>query len=266
MLLWSRKHQRIAWGIFALFFIPLFALPFLALILAAFTKQWNGAFPSVMTFSNISGAFHGDAVDALTTSLTTAMVSSIIALTLGTWAAISITQIRSRVAKGVIQTVFMLPIAVPSVVVGLSLLVAFSQGAILLNGTKTIVIMAHTILVTAFAYQQVTAALTRLDPAFEQAAASLGARPAYALFRVKLPLLLPALTGSLGLCFALSMGELGATALVYPAQWTTLPVRIFGMDERGKTFAAAAVTLVMMLITLAVLMAVSRVRTKANYR
>ena len=266
MLLWSPKHQKIAWAVFAFFFIPLFALPFLALVLAAFTKQWNGAFPSALTFSNISGAFNGDPFNALTTSLTTAMVSSLIALLLGTWAAIVVSQVRSRVAKGVIQTLFMLPLAVPSVVVGLSLLVTFSQGAILLNGTKTIVIMAHTILVTAYAYQSVAAALTRLDPAYEQAAASLGARPAYTLLRVKLPLLLPALTGSLGLCFALSMGELGATALVYPPQWTTLPVRIFAMEDRGKTFAAAAVTLVMMLITLAVLMAVSRVRTKANYR
>jgi 2-aminoethylphosphonate transport system permease protein len=266
VLLWSRKHQRIAWGVFALCFLPLFALPFLTLVLAAFTKQWNGAFPSSYTFSNISGAFKGDPFDALTTSLTTALTASLIALVLGTWAAISVTQIRSRAAKSAIQTLFMLPVAVPSVVVGLSLLATFSQGAILISGTKTIVILAHTILVTAYAYQQVSAALVRLDPAYEQAAASLGARPAYVLFRVKLPLLLPALTGSLGLCFALSMGELGATALVYPPDWTTLPVRIFAMDDRGKTFAAAAVTLVMMLITLAVLLAVSRVRTRANFR
>lgn len=81
----------------------------------------------------------------------------------------------------------MLPVAVPSVVVGLAVLVAFSKPPLLLNGTSSIVILAHTILVTAFAYQSVSAAIVRLDPAYEQAAASLGARPGYVLWRVKLP-------------------------------------------------------------------------------
>jgi 2-aminoethylphosphonate transport system permease protein len=235
-------------------------------VMAAFTKQWNGAFPSVWTFSNISGSFTGDPLSALETSLITALSASLIALLLGTWAALAIASMRSRVGRGLVQTVMMLPLAVPSVVVGLGLLVAFSTRPLLLNGTKTIVILAHTILVTAYAYQSVSAALVRLDPAYEQAAASLGARPAYSLVRIKLPLLLPALTGSLGLCFALSMGELGATSMVYPPNWTTLPVRIFSLDDRGHTFIAAALTVIMMTVTLLVLLAVSRVRTKATYR
>jgi 2-aminoethylphosphonate transport system permease protein len=266
VLLWSRKSQWAAWGVFALIFLPLFALPFATLLMAAFSKQWSGAFPSVWTFSNIGDAFKGDPLDALTTSLTTAMASSLIALLVGTWSAMAIASVRSRLGRGLLQAVFMLPVAVPSVVVGLSLLVAFSNPPILLNGTTTIVILTHTILVTAYAYQSVSAALTRLDPAYEQAAASLGAGPFYTLLRVKLPLLLPALTGSLGLCFALSMGELGATAMVYPPDWTTLPVRIFALGDRGHTFTAAAVTAVMMTITLLVLLLVSRVRTRANYR
>lgn len=92
----------------------------------------------------------------------------------------------------------MLPVAVPSVVVGLAVLVAFSKSPMLLNGTRWIVILAHTILVTAFAYQSVSAATVRLDPMYEQAAASLGARPSYVLWRIKLPLLLPSLTAAAG--------------------------------------------------------------------
>ncbi len=109
----------------------------------------------------------------------------------------------------------MLPVAVPSVVVGLAVLVAFSKPPVLLNGTRWIVILAHTILVTAFACSSVSAAIVRLDPMYEQAAASLGARPSYVLWRVRLPLLLPSLTAA-GLCFALSMGELSATMMLYP--------------------------------------------------
>lgn len=68
------------------------------------------------------------------------------------------------------------------------------------------------------------------------------------------------------MCSALSMGELGATAMVYTANWTTLPLRIYALDDRGHQFVAAAVTAVMMTITLAVLLAISKIRTRANYR
>jgi hypothetical protein len=85
----------------------------------------------------------------------------------------------------------------------------------LLNGTRWIVVAVHSVLVAAFAHQSVTAALARLDPAY----ASLGASPAYVLWRVRLPLLLPSLTAA-GLCFALSMGELSATMMLYLPDWT----------------------------------------------
>lgn len=160
----------------------------------------------------------------------------------------------------------MLPVAVPSVVVGLAVLVAFSRPPVLLNGTSSIVILAHTILVTAFAYQSVSAAIVRLDPAYEQAAASLGARAAYVLWRVRLPLLLPSLTAAAGLCFALSMGELSATMMLYPPDWMPLPVRVFTATDRGSLYSGSAVAVVLMATTLLVLLAVSRVRTRASYR
>jgi 2-aminoethylphosphonate transport system permease protein len=57
---------------------------------------------------------------------------------------------------------FLLPIAVPSVSVGLGLLVAFSRPPLLLNGTPVIVLIAHVVLVTAFAYGSVSAGLAGL--------------------------------------------------------------------------------------------------------
>lgn len=136
----------------------------------------------------------------------------------------------------------------------------------LLNGTRWIVIVAHTVLVTAFAHQSVSAALTRLDPGYAQAAASLGASPAYVLWRVRLPLLLPSLTAAAGLCFALSMGELSATMMLYPPDWTPLPVLIYAATDRGALFTGSAVAVVLMTATLLVLLAVSRIRTRASYR
>ncbi|MFD8143507.1 ABC transporter permease [Streptomyces sp. NPDC059708] len=265
MLVHSRGGRWAAWTLFGILFVPLFALPLLVVVAASFATHWSGALPSGPTTENYASAVQGESLQALTTSLVTALAASLIALTAGTWAALAAAALGRR-GKRVLDALFMLPVAVPSVVVGLAVLVAFSRPPVLLNGTSAIVVLAHTILVTAFAYQSVSAAIVRLDPAYEQAAASLGARPAYVLWRVRLPLLLPSLTAAAGLCFALSMGELSATMMLYPPDWMPLPVRIFTATDRGSLFGGSAVAVVLMATTLLVLLAVSRVRTRASYR
>jgi 2-aminoethylphosphonate transport system permease protein len=253
------------WAVFLVLFLPLFALPLLVVLGASFATHWSGVLPSGLTTGNYRAATRGEALQALTTSLVTALTASLLALAAGTWAALAAAALRKR-QRRVMDALFVLPVAVPSVVVGLSVLVAFSKPPLLLNGTSSIVIVAHTVLVTAFAHQSVSAAIVRLDPAYEQAAASLGARPAYVLWRVRLPLLLPSLTAAAGLCFALSMGELSATMMLYPPDWTPLPVLVFAATDRGALFAGSAVAVVLMATTLLVLLAVSRVRTRASYR
>ncbi|MEU8932708.1 ABC transporter permease subunit [Streptomyces sp. NPDC048409] len=265
MLVHSRKTRWAVWALFLVLFLPLFALPLLVVLGASFATHWSGALPSGATLGNFRSATRGDALQALTTSLVTAVTASVLALAVGTWAALAAHALGRR-GKALVDTLFVLPVAVPSVVVGLSLLVAFSQPPMLLNGTRWIVILAHTVLVAAFAHQSVSAAVTRLDPAYEQAAASLGARPAYVLWRVRLPLLLPSLTAAAGLCFALSMGELSATMMLYPPDWTTLPVLIYSATDRGALFAGSALAVVLMTATLIALFAVSRVRNRASYR
>ncbi|MFC7305329.1 ABC transporter permease [Streptomyces monticola] len=265
MLVHSRKGKWSVWALFFVLFLPLFALPLLVIVTASFATNWSGAFPSGPTTGHYAAATRGESLQALTTSLITAVSASLLALTAGTWAALAAHALGKR-GKRVMDALFMLPVAVPSVVVGLAVLVAFSQPPFLLNGTRWIVIIAHTILVTAFAYQSVSAAIQRLDPAYEQAAASLGARPGYVLWRVKLPLLLPSLNAAAGLCFALSMGELSATMMLYPPDWMPLPVQIFTATDRGSLFTGSAVAVVLMGTTLLVLLAVSRIRTKASYR
>ncbi|MFF7902129.1 MULTISPECIES: ABC transporter permease subunit [unclassified Streptomyces] len=265
MLVHSRKGRWAAAALFFVLFLPLFALPLLVILAASFATNWSSVLPSGLTTAHYRAAAHGDALQALATSLLTALAASVLALTVGTWAALVAAGLKRR-QRAVLDALFVLPVAVPSVVVGLAVLVAFSRPPVLLNGTRWIVVLAHTVLVTAFAYQSVSAALRRLDPAYEQAAASLGAGPARVLWRVRLPLLLPSLTAAAGLCFALSMGELSATMMLYPPDWTPLPVLIHAATDRGSLFAGSALAVVLMAATLLVLLAVSRIRTRAAHR
>jgi 2-aminoethylphosphonate transport system permease protein len=166
---------------------------------------------------------------------------------------------RLDAASRFLGLLFFIPSAVPSVSVGLGLLVAFSQRPLLLNGTTAIVVIAHYVLISAFTFGNVSAGLARVPPDYEEVASSLGARPAYRLRRVLLPLIAPYLIAAFGLSFALSMGELGATVMVYPPGWVTMPVTIFGLTDRGDIFSGAALTMILVSVTLALLLGLERV-------
>ncbi|TGD88122.1 ABC transporter permease subunit [Mycolicibacterium sp. CH28] len=265
MLLWSRRSRAIALAGFALVVAVVFVAPLGTVVLAGLAGSWNGPLPSALGMARLGAALSGDDLASLSVSLQTAVIAGGLALLLGTWAAIASRE-APRWLRRVTDAVFHLPIAVPSVAIGLGLLIAFNTRPFLLGGTRWIVILAHFVLVLAFAFSAVSAALDRVNPAFGQAAESLGAGPARVLFRVTLPLLLPALGAAAGLAVALSMGELGATVMVYPATWKTLPVTIFGLTDRGQAFQAAAATTVLLLVTLLVLIVLGRIRGRAAVR
>lgn len=265
MLLWSRQSKIFVWVVFAVAVIVIFLAPIAIVALAGFAGQWTGPLPSQLGFERFEKALGGDDLASLAVSLQTALVASAFALVLGAWAALSVRQVPPSFRRA-IDAVFHLPIAIPSVAIGLGLLMAFNERPFLVGGTKWIVILAHTALVLAFAFSSVTAALERLDPAYRQVAESLGAGPGRVLMKVTLPLLMPSLGAAAGLAIALSMGELGATVMVYPATWRTLPVTIFGLSDRGQVFSAAASTTLLLLLTLLALLAVGRIRGKAALR
>lgn len=259
MLVWSRRWRALVLAGFGLALGAIFVAPLAVIALASVSRQWNGVLPTGVTVANYAATLRGAPGEEVRASLITGLVVSVIALILGTWAALALRRIRHGRA---LQVLFFLPSAVPSVSVGLGLLVAFSRPPLLLNGTVAIVLAAHLVLVSAFTFAAVTAGLARLAPEVEQMAASLGGRPLYVLRRVTLPLLAPYLVTAFSLSFALSMGELGATVMVYPPGWSTLPVGIFALTDRGDVFEGAALTMVLAGITLAMSLLTSRIGTR----
>ncbi|MCM6773992.1 ABC transporter permease subunit [Nocardia sp. CDC159] len=265
MLVWTRAGRALVLGAFALVVLIVFAAPIATVVAAALAGRWTGPLPSDLGFANFGHVLSGADAASLAVSLQTALLAGAAALVLGTWAALA-----AREAPGwwrrITDAVFHLPVAVPSVAIGLGVLIAFNERPLLLGGTKWIVIVAHSVLVLAYACSTVSAALDRLDPAYRQVAESLGAGPVRVLLRITLPLLLPALGAAAGLAIALSMGELGATVIVYPATWKTLPITIFAATDRGEVFDAAAGTTLLAAVTLIALLILGRLRGRAVER
>jgi 2-aminoethylphosphonate transport system permease protein len=265
VLVWSKPWRIATWAVAVPLFLIIYGLPIGVIVLASFSGQWNDILPSNMTLVHYSKAFRSDSFDALKASLLTGVIASGAALVCGTWAALALRNFKAM-PKRVLDLLFFIPSAVPSVSVGLALLVAFSQPPFLLNGTTWIVLIAHFVLISAFTYGNVTAGLARIPIDCEQVAESLGARPFYRLRRVTLPLLLPYLVAAFSLSFALSMGELGATVMIYPPGWVTLPVRIFALSDRGAIFDAATMATILGVGTLIVLAILSKVSNRAAVR
>ena len=265
MLVWSRSGRALTCALALILFAVLYGLPIGVIALASLAGQWNGVLPSHPTLGHYANSFRGDSFEQLRVSLATGFIASAVALVSGTWAALAL-RAQRPLPKRLLDAVFFIPSAVPSVSVGLGLLVAFSRPPVLLNGTTLIVIIAHFLLISAFTYGNVAAGLARLPADFEQVAESLGARPFYRLRRVTLPLVTPYLIAAFSLSIALSMGELGATVMVYPPGWVTMPVGIFALSDRGAIFDAAALTMVLACSTSLVLVGLSRIPTRASAR
>ncbi|MFI1966892.1 ABC transporter permease [Streptomyces pathocidini] len=260
-LVWSRSGRLGVWAAFAVVFVPVILAPLAVVVLAAFAGSWNGVLPGSLTGRHLEQALSGEQLASLSVSVQTGLLSGLTAVAVGGWAAVAVRGAPPALRR-LTDAVLHLPIAVSSVVIGLGLLVAFGTSP-LLAGTMGMVVIAHVVLVLAFAHSTVSAALDRLDPAYALVAGSLGATPARVLWRIRLPLLTPALSAAGSLSIALSMGEVGATIMVYPASWRTLPVSVFALTDRGRVFLAAAETLVLLAATLLLLLALGRMRTRA---
>lgn len=172
--------------------------------------------------------------------------------------------------KGVLNATIDLPLALPTVVAGLTLLslygsdspigvnVAFSRWAILL---------ALAFVTLPFSVRAVQPVLAALDPAEEETAASLGAGALAIFRRVLLPKLAPAMLAGAGLGFARALGEYGSVVLIsgnLPFRTELASVRIYGLVESYDLPAAAAVALVLVVIALAVLLGLAWIRHRVQ--
>ena len=255
MLIWSRKGRAAAGALAVTLFAGVFLLPLAVILLSSLSKQWNGLLPTGFTFAHFVNAFRGAAWDSLFSSLVVGFCASLLALR----------QYGATLQK-YLGLAFYLPSAIPSVSVGLGILVAFSQGPLQMNGTFFIVLAAHFVLISAFTFSNVTTGLARISADIENVASSLGASPWYRLRHVTLPLMTPWMISALALSLSLSMGELGATVMIYPPGWTTLPVTIFSLTDRGNIADGSALTIVLVGVTLLLMMKLERIARRLSQR
>ena len=165
--------------------------------------------------------------------------------------------------KGVVNALIDLPFALPTIVAGFTLLALYGPGSpVGLNVayTQVSVGMALLFVTLPFVVRAVQPVLLELDRDMEEAAASLGASELSTFWRIILPNLLPAILSGAALSFARSIGEFGSVVLItgnIPFETQVASVYIFGQIESDRVTDAAAISVLLLVISLLVLLTMS---------
>jgi sulfate transport system permease protein len=164
--------------------------------------------------------------------------------------------------KAVVNALIDLPFALPTIVAGITLLALYgpsSPTGINVVGTRIAIVLALLFVTLPFVVRSVQPVLLELDREMEEAAASLGASAGTTFRRVIFPNLVPAILSGTALAFARAVGEFGSIVLIsgnIPFKTEVAAVYVFGQIESDATTSAAAVSVVLLVLSVVVLVAI----------
>src|SRR6476620_8217506 len=246
----NRWLSAFAFVIYAFLFAPIVVLIIFSFNDSRRTFVWRGFtldwYPKL--FEN------ADLLDALRVTMIVAAVAVIVSTILGSLLGLGLARLRFR-GSGATETLLLLPMVTPEIIMGISLLIFFFQlfGS---NGSIGQISLAHITFCISYVAVVVRARAVGMDPRLEEAARDLGAS-AFGAFRyVTLPLILPAVFAGAMISFALSFDDLVLTSLNAGVGSTTLPIFIYTSIKLGVTPQINAIsTIIVVVVSIALLIA-----------
>jgi sulfate transport system permease protein len=228
-------------------------LPLAALLIRS-AEDGLGAFFFAITEPEAVAAIRLTVLSALAITVVNAVIGTLIAWVL----------VRDDFpGKRLVNSLIDLPFALPTIVAGLILLALYGEDSpigISLAYTVVAVGLALLFVTLPFVVRAVQPVLSELDVEMEEAAASLGASSPRVFFSVILPNLTPAIVAGCALAFAKAIGEFGSLVLItgnIPFDTQVASVYIFGRIESDNTTAAAAVSVFLLLVSIAILFGIN---------
>lgn len=191
-------------------------------------------------------------------SLLVAFSSSLIATVLGTMAGMAIQRYRMRFLNFLV----MAPVAMPEVLVGVSLLLFYIQLINMKLGMLSVV-LAHVAFSVGFVAVVVRVSLAALDYRLFEAARDLGASPFEVFRHITFPLILPGIVAGFLMAFTLSIDDFVITFFTAGVGFQTLPLRIYSMIKIAVTPEVNAVSTLLMLLTLSLMLLAMRLAPDA---
>jgi spermidine/putrescine transport system permease protein len=238
-----------ALAVYAFLYVPLAVVVIFSFNDSLLNAQWVGF--TFDWYRKLAG--NGEMLRAAANSLLIALLSSTIATALGAMAGIAMHRYRFRWLPFLVLT----PVAMPEILLGVSLLLFFRQALDLTLGFVSILV-AHVTFSIGFVAVIVRARLAGMDESIFEAARDLGATPWATFRRITFPLILPALVAGFLMSFTLSIDDFVITFFVAGVGVTTLPLQIYSMIKIAVTPEVNAVSTLLMALTLTLIFLASR--------
>jgi spermidine/putrescine transport system permease protein len=252
--LWLRWHAIIVFGFLY--------LPIVTLIVYSFNRSGVGGFPPRdLTLNWYRLLFADDAIwNSVLNSLLVAAAAMAISLAFGIPAALALDRVNFP-GKVLFRRLVLLPLILPGIITGLSLLMLFREADLKLN--LLTIVLGHGTALISVATTEVFAGLQKLDRAQEEASLDLGANYRQTFWHVTLPNVRLSIIGAALLIFTLSMDEI-AVSFFLIGRDNTLPLEIWGRLRRGITPEINAISSIIFLFSLATIATWYRLRQRAD--
>jgi spermidine/putrescine transport system permease protein len=214
-----------------------------------------------------------EVLDAAQNTLTIAFISTIISTIIGTMAAMALQRFNFPY-KSFSELSLYIPIVIPEIVMGIGILVLFTQIFTALNGMLGLtgdqrfsmgigtVIVSHIAFGVPFVTLVVRARFHDFDKSFEEAAMDLGANELVTFWRVTLPMIMPGVLSGALLAFTLSLDDFVITFFTNGPGSTTLPIYVYGLLRRIITPQVNALSTIWLLVVLAAVFTINRLQNK----
>lgn len=237
-------------------------LPIAVLIVYSFNGQGVGGFPPKNLTLDWYRSLLGDGPlwDSVFNSVLVAFAAMIISLALGLPAALALDRAHFP-GKALFRRLVLLPLILPGIITGLSLLMLFRLADLKLS--LLTIVLGHGTALISVATTEIFAGLQKLDRAQEEASLDLGANYWQTFWRITIPNLKLSIIGAALLIFTLSMDEI-AVSFFLIGRDNTLPLEIWGRLRRGITPEINAISTIIFLFSLIAIVLWYRLRTRAE--
>ncbi len=260
-----RQRAGRIWGnIFAIAVFTFIYIPIAMMVLFSFNDQrtnyyWNG-----FTFEWYKYLFtESDLWGYLVVSLIVAVASVILSLAVGVLGAMGLMRFEFKLKKLISNSLY-IPIVIPEVVLGISLLMLFEVAHFPLGYWS--MILAHTTFCIPFVVIIMRGRMAGMDMSVEEASMDLGANRITTFFKITLPMLVPGILSSAFMSFTLSIDDVIITNFVTGPYATTLPIKILSMVKVGLKPEVNAMTTVMVVVLILGILANSVVQAMLKKR
>ena len=242
------KPKKIALSLLLLVFAFITFLPQVVVIVTSFINTNGPVFTEGFGLESDKSIFFKLGHNIVNT-FTFSTIAIFVIILLSVLIAFLITKRRGKSAT-IMDILVMFPYVIPGAVLGISLLITYNKGPILIAGTPLILIIAYIIRKMPYTVRSSSAILQQIDSSVEEASISLGETPMKSFFKVTVRIMMPGIVSGAILSWISTINELSSSIMLYTGKTATISVAIYTEVVRASFGTAAALASILTVATL----------------